>query len=130
MRVNTYLHTYLLRLRKGQAVHRTANLPKVWDEAVAIAKLMPRLEVDGNRIRVKEELEEFKLVISYKEAQIILPAPGKYTLRELWLHQPEPRSEFFSFASSFGLYAKRNTSVVKKKKSKGYVKWVVLANAG
>ena len=130
MRVNTYLHRYLLRLRKGQAVHRTANLPKVWDEAVAIAKLMPRLEVDGNRIRVKEELEEFKLVVSSKEAEIIMPAPGKYTLRELWLHQPEPRSEFFSFASSFGLYAKRNTSLVTKKKSNGYVKWLILENAG
>jgi hypothetical protein len=128
--VNSYLHTYLLRLRKGQAVHRTANLTKVWDEAVAIAKLMPRLEVDGNRIRVKEDVEQFKLVVSSSESQIVLPAPGRYTLRELWLHQPEPRSEFFSFASTFGLYAKRNPSLVKKKKSNGYVKWLILENAG
>jgi hypothetical protein len=46
------------------------------------------------------------------------------------MHQPEPRSEFFSFASTFGLYAKRNPSLVKKKKSNGYVKWLILENAG
>jgi len=91
---------------------------------------MPRLEVDGNRIRLKEDVEQFKLVVSSSESQIVLPAPGRYTLRELWLHQPEPRSEFFSFASTFGLYAKRNPSLVKKKKSNGYVKWLILENAG
>lgn len=128
--MNNPIHTYLLRLRKGQAVHRVSNTPKVWEQAVAIAKLMPRLEVNGNRIRVKEDADEQKLVVSSNDAEILLPAPGKYTLHDIWLHQPEPRCEFFSFASSFGFYAKRNTHLVHKKKSNGYVKWVVLQNEG
>lgn len=128
--MSKYLHTHLMRLRPGQVINRTANTPAVWQQAVALAKQMPHLDVNGNRIMRKEEPAEPKLVISSKELEIILPAPGRYTLHELWIHQPEPRSELFSFASSFGLFAKRNTHLVQKKKSKGYVKWVVLDNGG
>lgn len=119
-----------MRLRPGQVINRTANIPAVWDQAVTLAKQMPHLDVNGNRIMRKEQPADPKLVISSKELEIILPAPGRYTLRELWIYQPEPRSEFFSFASSFGLFAKRNTHLVQKKNSKGYVKWVVLDNGG
>jgi len=115
-----------MRLRPGQVINRTANIPAVWDQAVALAKQMPHLDVNGNRIMRREEPAEPKLVISSMEWSIVLPAPGKYTLHELWVHQPEPRSEFFSFASSFGLYAKRNPHLVQKKKSRGCVKWVIL----
>lgn len=128
--MSAYLHKYLMRLRPGQVINRTANIPAVWDQAVTLAKQMPHLDVNGNRIMRKEEPADPKLVISSKELEIILPAPGRYTLHELWIYQPEPRSELFSFASSFGLFAKRNTHLVQKKKSKGYVKWVVLDNGG
>lgn len=119
-----------MRLRPGQVINRTANTPAIWEQAVALANQMPHLDVNGNRIMRKEKTAEPKLVISFKESSIALPAPGRYTLQELWIHQPEPRSELFSFASSFGLFAKRNPHLVKKKKSKGYVKWVVLENGG
>lgn len=119
-----------MRLRPGQVINRTANTPAVWDQAVALAKQMPHLDVNGNRIMRKEEPSDPKLVISSKESSIVLPAPGTYTLRDIWIHQPEPRSELFSFASSFGLFAKRNIHLVQKKKSRGCVKWVVLDNGG
>ncbi len=124
--MSKYLHTYLLRLRPGQVVHRTANTQVIWDKAVALAKLMPHLDVNGNRIVRKDEDPDDKLVISSLQLEITLPAPGRYTLRQIWMIQPEPRCEFMSFASSFGYYAKRNPSVVSKKKSGGYVTWVVL----
>ncbi len=120
------LHTYLLRLRPGQIVHRTGNVPSVWEKAVALAKLMPHLDVNGNRIIRKPVLPELKLIISTKDAEIILPPPGRYTLRNIWLHQPEPRGQFMSFASSFGLFAQRNLHLVEKKKSNGYTTWVIL----
>jgi len=123
--VSKYLHTYLLRLRPGQVVHRTANVPAVWEKAVALAKLMPHLDVNGNRIVRKESPADAKLVISASHIEITLPAPGRYTLRDIWLHQPEPRGQFMSFASSFGLHAKQNPHLVTKKKSNGYVTWVI-----
>lgn len=123
--MSKYLHTYLLRLRPGQVVNRTANTPEIWKKAIALASLMPHLDVNGNRIMRKQDPTEPKLVISGKSIEIELPAPGRYTMHDIWMHQPEPRVAFMSFSSSFGLYAKRNPQLVTKRKSGGYVTWVI-----
>ena len=123
--MSKYFKTQLLRLRPGQVIHRTANSPEIWDQVVALAKLMPHLEVNGSYIARKQNLTEVKLVVSNRERDIVLPPPGRYTLHDIWQMQTEPRPTFASFASSFGMYARFNPHLVTKVKSGGYTKWIV-----
>lgn len=123
--MSKYLRTHLLRLRPSQIIERNANIPEVWDQAVALAKLMPHLDVMPNCIARKTNLPDVKLVVSNRERDIVLPPPGRYTLQEIWGVQTEPRPTFASFASSFGMYARYNTHLVTKRKSGGYTTWIV-----
>lgn len=124
--MSKYFKTQLLRLRPGQVIHRNANSPEIWDQVVALAKLMPHLEVTGSCIARKQNLPDVKLVVSNRVRDIVLPHGGRYTLREIWNVQTEPRPTFASFASSFGMYARLNPHLVTKVKSGGYTTWIVL----
>lgn len=123
--MSKYFKTQLLRLRPGQVIQRTANSPEIWDQVVALAKLMPHLEVSGSYIVRKKNLPDVKLVVSNRERDIVLPPPGRYTLHDIWNVQTEPRPTFASFASSFGMYARFNPHLVTKAKSGGYTTWIV-----
>ncbi len=126
--MSKYFKTQLLRLRPGQVIHRTANSPEIWGQVIALAKLMPHLEVNGSYIARKQNLTEVRLCVSNRVRDIVLPPPGRYTLHNIWNIQTEPRPTFASFASSFGMYARFNPHLVTKAKSGGYTTWIVLPN--
>lgn len=118
--------TRLMRLRRGDIIHRDANNPAVWEKAVALAKLMPHLKITEFIITPMHSHKKTNLVVSNPQDQITLPVAGRYTLRDIWNHQSEPRPEFFAFASHFGFFSKRNPHLVTKKRSKTGVTWVIL----
>lgn len=118
--------TRLMRLQRGDIIHRNANDPATWEKAVSLANLMPHLKVTEFVITPIHSYKKTNLVVSKANTRITLPAPGRYTLHDIWNHQSEPRSEFYSFASDFGFFAKRNPHLVTKKRSKGVVTWIIL----
>lgn len=118
--------TRLMRLRRGDYIHRDANDLVVWEQCVALAKLLPHLKITEFTITPMHSYPKTKLVTSNAAREIVLPTTGRYTLRDIWNHQPGLRFEFFTFASHFGIFAKRNPHLVTKKKSKGVVSWVIL----
>jgi hypothetical protein len=123
--VTKYLTTQLRRLGPGKIIYRNANTQEVWDEIVAVAKTMPHLSVHSDFIERNQKLPEVKLVVSNRVRDIVVPAPGRYTLHDIWQMQTEPRPTFASFASSFGMYARFNPHLVYKAKSNGYTKWII-----
>lgn len=120
-----YLATQLRRLGPGKIIYRNANTPELWSEIVALAKTMPHLSVHSDFIERNQQIPEVRLVVSNRVRDIVIPAPGRYTLDEIWQMQAEPRPSFASFASSFGMYARFNPHLVYKTKSNGYTKWII-----